>query len=140
MGHTAEAHAQPLRNNDQSNGQGAISTPNDRRAKVEQLFGQVSWKDETTGFITCPGHQKHTTPEGDRDCRIKIDGVPTLSCVHASCEEEIKSANNKLRDAVKSSKPVELTNEQKKMAAAKAKFEKELEIRTKKSLPSLLKN
>jgi hypothetical protein len=140
MGTTTEAHAQPHNNNEQSNGQGAISSPNDRRAKVEQLFGQVSWEDETTGFITCPGQEKHTGKNGPQDCQIKIDNVPTVHCLHQSCAEEIKSANKKLRDSVKSSNSVELTKEQKKLAAAKAKFEKELEIRTKKSLPTLLKN
>ena len=111
-----------------------------RRAKVETLFPGLEWKDETTGFITCPGHEKHTGKNSQLDCQVKIDNVPTVYCVHQSCAEEIKSVNKKLRDAVKSSTPVELTKEQKKLAVAKAKFEKELEIRTKKSLPSLLKN
>jgi hypothetical protein len=102
-GTTSEAHAQPLRKKNQSNGQDAIPAPNDRRAKVEHLFGQVNWKDETTGFITCPGQETHTSKNGPQDCQVKIDNVPTVYCVHQSCAEEIKSANMKLRDAVKSS-------------------------------------
>jgi hypothetical protein len=129
-----------INNGNQATTNAALESLENRRAKAEALHPGLNWIDEVTAYCPCPGQEKHTTPAGDRDCRIKIDGVPTLSCVHASCEDEIKSANKKLCDALKSSTPVELTKDQKKLAVAKAKFEKELEIRTKKSLPSLLKN
>jgi len=115
-----------------------------RQAMAESILPGLKWVDEVTAYCPCPGQHKHTSKEGDRDCRVKIDGVPTVSCVHQSCAEEIKSANKTLRDALKSSTPVVVSPaDQKRLAAAtkaKAKFEKELEIRTKKSLPSLLKN
>ena len=113
-----------------------------RQAKAEALFPELKWIDEVTAYCPCPGQHKHTTPKGDRDCRIKIDGVPTVSCVHASCGEEIEEANKALRTGIPPSTPVVLTAEQKKLAAAakaKARLEEELKVRTKKSLPSLLK-
>jgi hypothetical protein len=113
-----------------------------RQAKAEALFPELEWLDEITAYCPCPGQHKHTTPKGDRDCRVKIDGVATVSCVHASCEEEIKAANRALRIGIQSSTPLVSTTKQKKLAAAaktKAAREELIRVRTKKSLPRLLK-
>jgi hypothetical protein len=119
--------------------QPTLEAMSEAQARVEQLFGEVDWKDDLTGYLMCPGRIRHTTQEGGRDCRVKIDGVATLSCVHESCKDEITVANKTLRDAFRSLTPVVMTKEQKKLVAAKVKVEKDLKIRTIKSVPSLLK-
>jgi hypothetical protein len=120
----------------------AVGTaPADRRTTAEDLFADVLWKDETTGFITCPGVDSHTGKQGPKDCWIKIDGVPTVHCVHQSCEEEIEKANRALRGAIGTSTQLVSTAEQKKAAAAaKAKkaHEESIKVRAKKSLPAIL--
>ena len=139
-----EAIAQP-RNNTVPNAQSATPAPmpTDRRTIVEHLFPDVWWKDETTGYITCPGQDTHNGKNGPRDCRVKIDDVPTIYCVHESCEDGINVSNRALRRAIASSAPVVPTTEQKRRtAAAKAKAAREdsIKLRAKKSLPSVLKH
>ena len=115
----------------------------DCRAKAEALFPEVVWTDEITGYCPCPGQDKHAAPAGARDCRLKIDEVPTMSCFHASCGEEIEAANKALRTAILSSSHVAQTAGEKKVAIAatkaKARHEEELKIRTKQALPAVLK-
>ena len=93
-GPICEAMAQPQSDRVQTIKSGH---PRDRRSVADNLFPDIIWKDETTGFITCPGVDGHTGKQGPKDCQVKIDGVPTVYCVHASCEEEIKEANRALR-------------------------------------------
>jgi len=112
------------------------------RVVAETLFPGLVWSDDVTAYCPCPGQNKHSGKNSPRDCQVKIDGVPTVYCVHESCNEEIEAANEALRGGVQSSTPLVLTAEQKKLAAAakaKARHEVELKVRTKKSLPSLLK-
>ena len=72
-----------------------------RRGIAEKILGDtVDWQDETTGYLDCPGQDLHTTPDGPKDCRIKIDGAPTISCFHQSCSEEIDDVNQQLRAAI----------------------------------------
>ena len=70
----------------------------DKRQQIaEQVLGCIDWSDSVTGFLDCPGIDLHTSPSGYKDCRIKIDAVPTVSCFHHGCRELIEEANLKLR-------------------------------------------
>lgn len=64
---------------------------------AEEILGEIEWEDEVTGYCSCPGVGLHTTPDGERDCRVKLDGVPTVSCFHQSCHEAVTEANRALR-------------------------------------------
>jgi hypothetical protein len=71
---------------------------------IEDLFGDaLSWDDhtDTTGYIPCPGRDKHTHKDGRRDCRVYLSGAPTIWCLHNSCEEDVKDANENLRGALR---------------------------------------
>jgi hypothetical protein len=73
----------------------------DQRQKIaEQILGWVDWTDSVTGFLDCPGIDLHNSPDGYKDCRIKIDGAPSVSCFHQSCREVIEEANLRLRRAL----------------------------------------
>lgn len=72
----------------------------DLRAEIaEKQLGPIDWQDNATGFCTCPGIDKHTTGDGKRDCRVTIDGAPTVFCFHSSCKKAVDEANRKLRRA-----------------------------------------
>lgn len=60
----------------------------------------VDWTDSTTGFLPCPGAALHTKPSGKRDCRVRLDGAPTVFCVHQSCTAAIAEVNRNLRSAL----------------------------------------
>ncbi|MBL9113716.1 MAG: hypothetical protein JNJ83_01820 [Verrucomicrobiaceae bacterium] len=70
----------------------------DPKEIAEEVLGSIEWLDERTGFGTCPGRAKHTTPDGPKDCRIHIDGTPTVHCLHASCTSDVTDASRRLRD------------------------------------------
>ena len=67
---------------------------------AEEVLGQIHWLDESTGYGECPGRQNHTTPDGPKDCRIHVDGTPTVHCLHASCASDVADASRRLRDAM----------------------------------------
>jgi hypothetical protein len=56
-----------------------------RRRIATELFGTVEWSGDTEGYCACPGHHLHTTGDGERDCQLHLDNVPTLHCFHSSC-------------------------------------------------------
>src|SRR5262249_11241664 len=49
-------------------------------------------------FITCPGRDKHTTPDADRDCKLYENphGAPRAFCQHQSCAPEVAQLNSEL--------------------------------------------
>jgi|GEM_PF-727269 len=67
---------------------------------AEETLGKIEWVDEVEGFLDCPGKARHTTRDAFRDCRIRLDGVPTVFCLHDHCREEINDANKELRSAM----------------------------------------
>ena len=71
-----------------------------RAAIAEQLLGEVHWHSDTSGFCRCPGEAHHTTPSGRRDCRVMLDGAPTLHCFHTSCADALASVNYELRASI----------------------------------------
>jgi len=39
----------------------------------------------------------HTSANGRKDCRVNVDGAPTIFCFHASCAMAVAEANRRLR-------------------------------------------
>lgn len=72
----------------------------DPRQVAVKLFGEIAWKTETAGFMQCPGHDLHQNKNGKRDCRITLDGAPTIYCFHDSCSSVLADANYQLRVAL----------------------------------------
>src|SRR5579883_2723892 len=69
----------------------------DPRHVAERIVGRVEWRNEVSGFCRCPGEGMHTSSNGKRDCRVNIDGAPTIFCFHASCVGAVAEANRRLR-------------------------------------------
>lgn len=77
-----------------------------RRKIALALLDEVEWIDDTEAYCTCPGKDHHTDVDSSRDCRVKIDGVPTVSCPHDSCLSNVKAANDTLRRIIRSQEVV----------------------------------
>ncbi len=69
----------------------------DPRTIAVRLLGAVDWQSEVSGLCRCPGEALHTSPTGAKDCRVNIDGAPTVFCFHASCAGAVAEANLRLR-------------------------------------------
>jgi len=69
----------------------------DPRTVAERLLGAIDWQTEVSGFCRCPGEASHTSANGKRDCRVNVDGAPTIFCFHASCAPAVAEANRRLR-------------------------------------------
>lgn len=70
---------------------------NDPRQIAERVVGPVAWQNEVSGFCRCPGEALHTGPNATKDCRVSVDGAPTIFCFHASCGTTVAEANQRLR-------------------------------------------
>lgn len=105
---------------------------------VERYLQNVEWLDATRGRATCPGQHHHSTRSHRNDCWVFINGTPTVTCLHASCEREVAAANDKIRSAWSLYQP---TLDPVALAAAKAKAAKRhaLEEKARASLPEILK-
>ncbi len=68
-----------------------------RRVVAEGLLSEVEWESEILGHCKCPGAEHHTNADGPRGCRIYLDKVPTIFCVHKSCTDVVTDANRRLR-------------------------------------------
>ena len=79
-----------------------IKTPSvaNGAAICEQILGETNWVSPTEGFCKCPGGHLHSSPRGERDCKIYLEPVPTLTCFHASCADVIAGTNRQLRKAI----------------------------------------
>jgi hypothetical protein len=69
----------------------------DPRHVAVRLLGAVDWQSEVSGFCRCPGEAFHTSGNGKKDCRVNVDGAPTIFCFHASCAGAVAEANRRLR-------------------------------------------
>ena len=69
----------------------------DPRQIAAGIVGVVDWQTEVSGFCRCPGESLHTHPTGKKDCRVSVDGAPTIYCFHASCEAAVAAVNLRLR-------------------------------------------
>lgn len=91
---------------------------------IEDLFGDaLTWdeNDNTTGYIPCPGREKHSHKDGAKDCRVYLSGVPTIWCLHNSCWAEVRDATENLRGALaaKGFEPPPMTAEKKAVQTEK---------------------
>jgi hypothetical protein len=69
----------------------------DPRQITGRILGVVDWQSEVTGFCRCPGESLHTSHTAAKDCRVSVDGAPTIFCFHASCAAAVAEANLRLR-------------------------------------------
>jgi hypothetical protein len=69
----------------------------DPRIIAASIVGTVDWQSEVSGFCRCPGEALHTQRNGKKDCRVNVDGAPTIYCFHASCAPAVAAANKRLR-------------------------------------------
>src|SRR5512137_2786321 len=67
----------------------------DPRQVASQLLGAIDWQTEVSGFCRCPGEAFHTSANGKRDCRVNVDGAPTIFCFHASCAAAVAEATRR---------------------------------------------
>lgn len=125
---------------------GPLSTPNrffiykTRKQVAEQVLGPVNWISATEGFLPCPGLEKHTTLDGVQDCKVWLDGVPTLYCFHSSCADEIEEMNSELRRTMNS----ELVDDTEEAPGpprmfVRTKPKPELALEAKQCLPAILR-
>jgi len=69
----------------------------DLRAIAQRIVGTVDWQSEVSGLCRCPGEAMHTQRNGKKDCRVSVDGAPTIFRFHASCIGAVNEANRRLR-------------------------------------------
>lgn len=69
----------------------------DPRTIASRIVGAVEWQSEVSGLCRCPGEALHTTRTSAKDCRVNIDGAPTIFCFHASCAGAVAETNKRLR-------------------------------------------
>jgi hypothetical protein len=69
----------------------------DPRQIAASIVGAVDWQTDVSGFCRCPGESLHTHKTGKKDCRVSVDGAPTIYCFHSSCGPAVAAANRALR-------------------------------------------
>ena len=69
----------------------------DPRQMAASIVGAVDWQSEVSGFCPCPGLALHTQANHPKDCRVNVDGAPTIFCFHSSCRSAVEEANRRLR-------------------------------------------
>ena len=77
-----------------------IEKMTDPRLIAAGIVGAVDWQTDVSGFCRCPGESLHTHKTGKKDCRVSVDGAPTIYCFHASCEAAVAGANRRLRSTL----------------------------------------
>ena len=73
---------------------------NEAQSIASSVVGTVEWQDSEHGFCACPGEGLHEHGNGRRHCRVSLDKVPTIHCVHTSCAGVVATANHSLRSAL----------------------------------------
>ena len=72
---------------------------NTRFAIAQSLLGDILV--HPSGLhCKCPGLSNHSNPTRERDCRVYLDRVPTIRCLHNSCAGAVAEANHALRSAI----------------------------------------
>jgi hypothetical protein len=69
----------------------------DPRTIASRILGAIDWQNEVSGFCQCPGESLHTHGNGKKDCRVSVDGAPTVFCFHSSCIAAVSEVNRRLR-------------------------------------------
>ena len=72
----------------------------DPRNIAASIVGPVDWQTEVSGFCRCPGEALHTHHNGKKDCRVNVDGAPTIYCFHSSCAPVVAASNLRLRQTL----------------------------------------
>ena len=72
----------------------------ERQRIAVELLGDIDWQSETSGFVQCPGKHLHATADGERDCKIDFDHVPTVHCFHDHCRGILDGINHELRSRI----------------------------------------
>ncbi len=72
----------------------------ERKGIAVRLLGEIKWRTTTEGFCKCPGVGLHTATNGERDCKVCLDGAPTISCFHNSCRAKVDELNRLLRSEI----------------------------------------
>lgn len=71
---------------------------------IEDIIGPIDWVEQGKhGYISCPGRELHSSPTHHKDCRIHLDGIPNIFCLHERCGEVVAETNKDLRQALKAS-------------------------------------
>ena len=76
---------------------------NDPRQMAASIVGAIEWQSAVSGYCRCPGESLHTHKSGKKDCRVCVDGVPTIFCFHSSCAPAVADANKRLRQGLSTS-------------------------------------
>ena len=76
---------------------------NNPRHIANCIVGTIDWQTEVSGFCRCPGESLHTHKTGKKDCRVSVDGAPTIYCFHSSCAATVAEANRALRRGLSAS-------------------------------------
>jgi putative DNA primase/helicase len=71
-----------------------------RRVIAVELLGDIDWSTESRGCCACPGQHAHTTGNGEADCNVYLDKVPTIYCFHNHCQDILEVKNRELRSRV----------------------------------------
>jgi len=64
---------------------------------AEQLLGKIDWISSDEGYCKCPGQDQHTTKNCHRDCKVYLEKVPTIFCLHSGCRLKLEEVNKTLR-------------------------------------------
>ena len=72
----------------------------ERQRIAGEMLGNIKWTSATSGFCVCPGNHLHTAANGERDCKIELDGAPTVHCFHNSCSGIIAGVSHELRSRI----------------------------------------
>lgn len=78
-------------------GRDCVNPMTDPRVIAQRIVGPVAWQSEVSGYCACPGAALHTSRTSPKDCRVNVDGAPTIYCFHASCVPAVAEANRVLR-------------------------------------------
>jgi hypothetical protein len=79
---------------------GAMVNLSERQRIASDLLGEINWQSEVMGFCRCPAEHLHTNADNPRNCRVALDGSPTVFCVHNSCRGIIDAVNHELRSRI----------------------------------------
>ena len=71
-----------------------------RRGIAVDLLDEIDWESDSSGYCTCPGQDLHTGGDGNQDCIVYLDQIPTIKCFHESCRATIEAFNRELRSRI----------------------------------------
>ncbi len=121
---------------------------------IEKAFGPIHQPDGQW-YIPCPGRACHTHPSASKDCNVYLHTDAgrfphvVLHCVHDSCQDEVRLAQQKLNDRIEDVirdhgyriQPMTAEERQaRQQAAQQADQKKQLQMVSEKLRPSIIQN